>query len=87
MADGSVKEKVLVKYDPPLKSAGEVRKVAVAMHFAAYNGMGVKYKLFNGFYTGAAKMAWTHMPKRVRNVMVGVPLTIVAFFMLRRLKR
>lgn len=86
MADGSTKSNVLVPYDPPLQTAAAVRKVAVTMHFAAYNGMGIKYKLLNGFYTGAARMAWTHMPKRIRNIMIGIPLTIIAAVMLRRLK-
>ena len=37
--------------------ARDVRKVAVAMHFAAFNGMGTQYKLARGFYTGAAQQA------------------------------
>ena len=33
-ADGYVMPKVLIPFDPPLEKAGDVRKVAVAMHFA-----------------------------------------------------
>ena len=50
-ADGYVMPKVLIPYEPALEKAGDVRKVAVAMHFAAFNGLGWQYKLANGFYT------------------------------------
>jgi hypothetical protein len=39
-----VKSKVLIPYTTPLANAGAVRKVAVAMHFAALNGLGFVYK-------------------------------------------
>ena len=38
-ADGTEKEGVLIPYPTPLKSAREIRKVAVAMHFEAFNGL------------------------------------------------
>ena len=41
------------------------------MHFAAFNGLGWQYKLANGFYTGAARQAWHHMPPRVKSGIVG----------------
>ena len=77
-ADGYVMPKVVVPYEPALEKAGDVRKVAVAMHFAAFNGMGTQYKLTRGFYTGAARQAWHHMPPRVKSGLVGAALTVVA---------
>ena len=65
LPDGHI-ESCLIPYSPPLTEAKMVRKIAVAMHFEAYNGMGLGYKLSNGFYSGAAKQAWTHMPAKVR---------------------
>jgi len=62
MRDGSAKS-VVVPYDPPLAAAKDVRKCAVAMHFAAFNGLGLRYKLANGYYSGAARQALHHMPK------------------------
>ena len=66
LADGSLSKGVLVRYPTPLKSAGEVRKLAVAMHFAAYNGLGVGFKLRHNFYGNAVRQAWTHMPAKVK---------------------
>ena len=89
MADGTIKSKVLVPYDPPLESAPQVRKVAVSMHFAAYNGLGFRYKLAKGFYSGAAHQAWTHMPQRVRTaaiVVLGGALSITAAYIVKRIK-
>ena len=43
-------------------TAGEVRKVAVQMHFEAYNKLGFGFKWSQSFYSRAAKQAWTHMP-------------------------
>ena len=64
LANGTVTP-ATIPFDPPLKSASDVRKVAVAMHFAAYNALGFRYKLTMGFYSGVARMAWTHMPARI----------------------
>ena len=80
-ADGYVMPKVLIPFDPPLEKAGEVRKVAVAMHFAAFNGLGWQYKLANGFYTGAARQAWHHMPPRVKSGLVGAFAVVCAAVM------
>lgn len=80
-ADGYVMPKVLVPFDPPLEKAGDVRKVAVAMHFAAFNGLGWQYKLANGFYTGAARQAWHHMPPRVKSGIVGAFAVVCAAVM------
>ena len=77
VADGSVK-KTLVPYSRPLKSAGDVRKVAVEMHFAAYNGLGVVYKLKTNFYGNAVKQAWTHMPAHYRRPAMAVAIGLVA---------
>ena len=66
MADGTVRERVLIAYLTPLKSAGEVRKLAVSMHFAAYNGLGIKFKLAHNYYGNAVRQAWTHMPAKVK---------------------
>ena len=66
MVDGSVQKEVLVPYSKPLASAGDVRKVAVAMHFEAYKQLGFGFKWSQGFYSRSAMQAWTHMPARVR---------------------
>ena len=75
-----------IAYDPPPKSAAQIRKVAVAMHFKAFNGMGLTYKLTRGFYTGAVRMMWTHMPKPIRAVFAGSVVGVVAvgYMCLRR---
>lgn len=62
LANGS-SERVLVPYNEPLTSAADVRKRAVAMHMAAFHGLGFRYKLLNGFYKTAARQALHHMPK------------------------
>ena len=80
-ADGYVMPKVLIPYEPALEKAGDVRKVAVAMHFAAFNGLGWQYKLANGFYTGAARQAWHHMPPRVKSGIVGAFAVVCAAVM------
>ena len=80
-ADGYVMPKVLIPFEPPLEKAGDVRKVAVAMHFAAFNGLGWQYKLANGFYTGAARQAWHHMPPRVKSGLVGAVAVVCAAVM------
>ena len=72
MADGTVKKGVLVAYTPPLKSAGEVRKLAVSMHFAAYNALGLGFKLRNNFYGNAVRQAWTHMPAKIKYPMAAI---------------
>ena len=66
MADGTVRSNVLIPYNKPLTGAGEVRKVAVQMHFEAYNKLGFGFKWSQSFYSRAAKQAWTHMPARVK---------------------
>ena len=66
LVDGTIKKQVLIEYTSPLKTAGEVRKLAVSMHFAAYNGLGTLYKIRHNYYGNAAKMAWTHMPSKVK---------------------
>ena len=66
LKDGSVKKSVLIEYTSPLTSAGDVRKLAVSMHFTAYNGMGIGFKIKNNFYGNAVKQAWTHMPAKVK---------------------
>ena len=60
------------------ESAGQVRKIAVAMHFEAYNGMGFMYKLRTGFYQGAVKQAWTHMPAKVKYPMAAALVGVLA---------
>ena len=40
----------------------------VAMHFAAFNGLGWQYKLANGFYTGAARQAWEGLDALMQEV-------------------
>ena len=66
LASGTVKKGVLIEYTSPLRSAGEVRKLAVSMHFAAYNGLGLGFKLRNNFYGNAVRQAWTHMPAKIK---------------------
>ena len=79
--------RVLVPYDPPIQTAAQVRKIAVSMHFAAYNGLGFRYKLSQGFYTGAAKQAWTHMPARVRAALAGSALSVLLGLVYARMRR
>ena len=64
--DGSVVKKVLIPFDPPLERAADLRKVSVAMHFTAYNGLGLRYKLESGFYADAARQALSHVPPRAK---------------------
>ena len=78
LADGTVRRRVLVPYDPPLAAAAHVRKVAVAMHFGAFNGMGLGYKCRHGFYSGAARQAWAHMPPRARLAVAGIGLSVLS---------
>ena len=77
LADGT-KWRVDIPYTSPLESAGQVRKIAVAMHFEAFNGLGIAYKLRHGFYSGAARQAWAHMPRNVRMAGLGVVTGLVA---------
>ena len=55
IAAGTTKTDVLIPYATKLSSAGDVRKVAVAMHKGAFDGMGHVYKLRKGYYQGAVK--------------------------------
>jgi hypothetical protein len=48
---------VLVPYARPLTGAGDLHKIAVEMYFAAYGQLGFGYKLSNGYYGVAIKMA------------------------------
>merc|ERR1711924_573718 len=51
LADGSVApQPCLVRYPSPLQSAGELRKLAVKMHFEAYGELGVVYRFTHVFY-------------------------------------
>ena len=59
-----------------------LRKIAVAMHFEAYNGLGFFYKLQNGYYSGAARQAWAHMPNHVKYTgvaVLGVAITTAVY--------
>ena len=78
MADGAVKQGVLIKYTEPLRSAGQVRKLAVAMHFEAYNKLGIAFKIRNNFYGNAVKQAWTHMPIGVKYPMAAALVGVTA---------
>ena len=89
LTDGSVQRDVLIPYEPPLTTAADVRKVAVRMHFAAYGGLGFAFKVRNGFYSGAAKQAWTHLPARIRLSFLGILAAVtsgIAFGSLRRMR-
>lgn len=78
LIDGTVKKGVLIPYTTPLKSAGEVRKLAVSMHFAAYNGMGIIFKIKQNYYGNAVKQAWTHMPAKVKYPMAAALVSVIA---------
>jgi hypothetical protein len=54
---------VRVPYDRPLESAKELHQVAVRMHLAAYNKLGVWYKIRTGYYSRAFKMIGSEMNK------------------------
>ena len=77
LTDGTTKKNVLIRYSSPLESAASVRKVAVAMHFAAYNGLGTMYKIRHNFYGNAVVQAWTHMPTKVKYPLAGVLVGVV----------
>ena len=47
LADGST-DTVTLKWQPPIEEESDLHKSAVAMHFEAYNGLGVGYKLRTG---------------------------------------
>ena len=55
-----------------------LRKIAVAMHFEAYNGMGFMYKLKKGYFSGAVKQMWAHMPSKVKYGISAVGIATVA---------
>ena len=61
----SVREGIEIKFTSELKNAGQVRKIAVAMHVEAFNGLGFLYKVRQGFYSRYAAMALKHMPRSV----------------------
>ena len=95
LEDGSIKENVLIPYTTPLESAAAVRKIAVAMHFEAYNELGLTYKIRHNFYGRAVVQAWTHMPAKVKYPLVAVlagaigvtvTFTVKVVRLLRRLK-
>ena len=77
LPDGLVKS-ATIPYSPPLTEAKQVRKVAVAMHFEAFNALGMWYKLKMGFFSGAAKQAWTHLPPRLRMAVRASAAVLVA---------
>lgn len=72
LKDGTTKSNVLVRYTTPLESAAGVRKLAVSMHFEAYNGLGHVYKLRHNFYGRAVVQAWTHIPAKVKYPLAAV---------------
>ena len=71
-------EEVLVTYPRPLESAGDVCKLAVEMHFAAFKALGLKYRLTNGYYTGAAKHAAEGVVKLLGGGARGASLALLA---------
>ena len=77
LPDGLV-QSALIPYRPALTEAKQVRKVAVAMHFEAFNALGFWYKLKNGFFSGAAKQAWTHLPPKLRMAVRASAAVLVA---------
>ena len=62
MPDAAVHENVLIKYTSALNGAGQVRKVAVAMHFEAFHGLGIGYRIKSGYYKHYAQMGLKHAP-------------------------
>lgn len=86
-AGGGVERGVLIPFDSPLAAASDVRKAAVRMHFAAFHGLGARYKLANGYYSGAARQVWAHIPATAfRNVVVAVAVGFAASYALRPTK-
>ena len=55
--DNGKTQTVVVPYLTPLKSAGEVRKQAVEMHHEAFARLGFAYRVCNGYYARALRMA------------------------------
>lgn len=66
LSDGTIKENIFIPYNKPLQSAKGIRKIAVAMHFEAFHGMGFCYKISKNYYMSGVKMAWTHTPDKVK---------------------
>lgn len=77
--DGTVKTDVLIRYTSPLESAAGVRKLAVAMHFEAYNGLGMVFKIRNNFYGRAVVQAWTHMPAKIKYPFAAALFGVIGF--------
>ena len=55
-----------------------LRKIAVAMHFEAYNGMGFMYKVKKGYFSAAVKQMWAHMPSKVKYGISAVGIATMA---------
>jgi len=79
MPDGSARRGVRIAYDAPLAAAGEIRGVAVRMHKAAFHGLGVRYKLAHGYYSGAVRQVWAHAPRPARWAAAAAAVAVVVF--------
>ena len=75
--DGQVVQR-LVRYSSPLERAAGVHKLAVAMHFEAFNALGFRFKLRHGYFWGAARQAWHRLPTAVRYPVSAVLLAVLA---------
>ena len=87
LGDGRIVPNVLVKYQPPIQKAVEVRKAAVAMHFEAFHGLGVGYKLRHGFYSGMVQQGWSHAPTSAKVAAAGAGAVLAAIIVVRSRRR
>jgi Protein of unknown function (DUF2470) len=66
LKDGSKIENVRVPYQGSIKSSKDLHMEAVSMHRLAYDKLGIKYKIQNGYYKQVAKMAALQLYKKVK---------------------
>ena len=88
MPDKMVHENVLIHYSSALISAGQVRKVAVAMHFEAFHGLGFRYKMNSGYYKHYVQMGLKHTPTPVLiggAALAAAAAVVAGMFLLRQI--
>ena len=76
--DGSVLEQVRVKYQGSVTCAKDLHKEAIYMHRLAYDKLGYKYKLVNGYYTQVVKMIGAKSTKTIKSNPIPFAVAAVA---------
>jgi hypothetical protein len=89
LANETVVTDVFIPYSSgPLKSAGEIRTVVVAMHKDAYNALGISYKLQNGYYESiAGHVAKAFAKNTTAQVAVAGAVALIGMGLFLRYKR